>query len=87
MSPEAELYVHLGRRIRQRRQILQLTQRRLAGLCGVTFQQIQKYECAASGISAAKLWRLAQALSVPINYFFDGLERRINDSGSKSGSS
>ena len=37
------------------------------------FQQIQKYECGANRISAARLWRMAEALEVPVGYFYDGL--------------
>jgi transcriptional regulator with XRE-family HTH domain len=65
--------VHLGRRLRRRRRILGLTQQQLAGACGVRFQQIQKYECAANRMSAARLWQLAEVLEVPINYFYEGL--------------
>jgi transcriptional regulator with XRE-family HTH domain len=39
----------------------------------VRFQQIQKYECGANRISAARLWELAEALGTPISYFYDGL--------------
>jgi len=39
----------------------------------VRFQQIQKYECGANRISAARLWRLSEALEVPVGYFYDGL--------------
>jgi transcriptional regulator with XRE-family HTH domain len=68
-----QIDVHLGRRLRRRRRILGLTQQQLAGACGVRFQQIQKYECAANRMSAARLWRLAEVLEVPINYFYEGL--------------
>ncbi|MGH6957622.1 MAG: helix-turn-helix domain-containing protein, partial [Caulobacteraceae bacterium] len=37
------------------------------------FQQIQKYECGANRVSAARLWRIARALEVPVGYFFEGL--------------
>ena len=37
------------------------------------FQQIQKYECAANRMSAARVWQLAQVLEVPIDYFYEGL--------------
>ena len=40
---------------------------------GIRFQQIQKYECGANRISAARLWQLAQVLEVQISYFYDGL--------------
>jgi transcriptional regulator with XRE-family HTH domain len=65
--------IHLGRRLRRRRRILGLTQQQLAGACGVRFQQIQKYECAANRMSAARLWQLAEVLEVPVSYFYDGL--------------
>ena len=68
-----EIDVHLGRRLRRRRRLLGLTQQQLAGACGVRFQQIQKYECGANRISAARLWQLSEALEVPVGYFYDGL--------------
>jgi transcriptional regulator with XRE-family HTH domain len=65
--------IHLGRRLRRRRRILGLTQQQLASACGVRFQQIQKYECGANRISAARLWLLAKALEAPVGAFFEGL--------------
>jgi transcriptional regulator with XRE-family HTH domain len=64
---------HLGKRMRRRRRLLGLTQQQLADSCGVRFQQIQKYECGANRVSAARLWRIAGALEVPVSYFFEGL--------------
>ncbi|MBB4796834.1 transcriptional regulator with XRE-family HTH domain [Brevundimonas bullata] len=69
----ADIDLHLGRRLRRRRRLLGLTQQQLAVQVGVRFQQIQKYECGANRISAARLWELAEALSTPISYFYDGL--------------
>ncbi len=84
-----DIDLHLGKRLRRRRRILGLTQQQVAGSVGVRFQQIQKYECGANRISAARLWSLAEALEVPVNYFFDGLaeEARLaaNDTGSGGG--
>ena len=68
-----DIDVHLGKRMRRRRRLLGLTQQQLAMACGVRFQQIQKYECGANRISAARLWQLSEALEVPIGYFYDGL--------------
>jgi transcriptional regulator with XRE-family HTH domain len=70
-----EIDIHLGRRLRRRRRLLGLTQQELAHACGVRFQQIQKYECAANRMSAARLWQLAEVLEVPISYFYEGLTR------------
>ena len=64
---------HLGKRMRRRRRLLGLTQQQLAEACGVRFQQIQKYECGANRVSAARLWKIAGALEVQMNYFFEGL--------------
>jgi transcriptional regulator with XRE-family HTH domain len=68
-----DIDVHLGKRLRRRRRLLGLTQQQLAGSVGVRFQQIQKYECGANRISAARLWALSEALEVPVGYFYDGL--------------
>jgi transcriptional regulator with XRE-family HTH domain len=68
---------HLGRKLRRRRRLLGLTQQQLAAACGVRFQQIQKYECAANRMSAGRLWQLAKVLDVPVSYFFEGLESSI----------
>ncbi|MCR5878685.1 helix-turn-helix domain-containing protein [Phenylobacterium sp. J367] len=71
----SEIDVHLGRRLRRRRRLLGLTQQQLAAVCGVRFQQIQKYECAANRMSAARVWQLAQVLEVPVSYFYEGLSK------------
>ena len=75
-----EIDIHLGRRLRRRRRLLGLTQQELAGACGVRFQQIQKYECAANRMSAARLWQLAEVLEVPVSYFYEGLTREQRES-------
>lgn len=69
----AEIDLHLGRRLRRRRRLLGLTQQQLGDRVGVRFQQIQKYECGANRLSAARLWELAEALETPVTYFYDGL--------------
>jgi transcriptional regulator with XRE-family HTH domain len=68
-----DIDLHLGRRLRRRRRLLGLTQQQLALKVGIRFQQIQKYECGANRISAARLWELAEALETPVSYFYDGL--------------
>ena len=65
--------VHVGRRLRQRRRLLGLTQEKLAQAVDIRFQQIQKYESGSNRISASRLWSLAKALDVSITYFFEGM--------------
>jgi transcriptional regulator with XRE-family HTH domain len=66
---------HVGARIRERRIMLGLTQQQLADLIGVTYQQAHKYERGINRVSAGRLFQVAQVLSVPVSYFFDGLEQ------------
>ena len=66
--------VHVGKRIRHRRWMVGMTQQQLAEHVGIKFQQIQKYETGMNRVSASRLWNISQALSVPIDFFFDGLE-------------
>ena len=72
-----DIDLHLGRRLRRRRRLLGLTQQQLALQVGIRFQQIQKYECGANRISAARLWQLSEALEAPVNYFYDGLSEAM----------
>ncbi len=65
--------LHVGRRLRRRRRLVGMTQQQLANLVGIRFQQIQKYECGANRITASRLFELSSALSVPVQYFYDGL--------------
>lgn len=71
---------YVGARIRERRIMLGLTQQQLADLIGVTYQQAHKYERGINRVSAGRLFEVAQVLSVPVNYFFDGLEQDIERS-------
>ncbi|MEM8572892.1 MAG: helix-turn-helix transcriptional regulator, partial [Pseudomonadota bacterium] len=57
-----------------RRWMVGMTQQQLADHVGIKFQQIQKYETGMNRISASRLWEIAEALDVPVNYFFDGLD-------------
>ncbi|MBV8092863.1 MAG: helix-turn-helix transcriptional regulator [Acetobacteraceae bacterium] len=64
---------HVGNRIRERRVMLGLSQQQLAQMIGVTYQQAHKYERGLNRISAGRLYEIAQVLSVPVSWFFEGL--------------
>ncbi|WP_425072496.1 helix-turn-helix domain-containing protein [Sagittula sp. S175] len=66
--------VHVGKRIRHRRWLVGMTQQQLAEKVGIKFQQIQKYETGANRVSASRLWDIADALEVPVSFFFEGIE-------------
>ena len=63
----------IGKRVKGRRLEVDLSQEKLADLVGVTFQQIQKYENGVNRIAASRLWEMARALGVPVQYFYEGL--------------
>lgn len=66
--------VHVGKRVRHRRWMLGVTQQQLGESVGIKFQQIQKYETGMNRISASRLWDIAEALDVPVSFFFEGYE-------------
>ena len=66
--------VHVGKRIRQRRWLIGMTQQKLADMVGIKFQQIQKYETGANRVSASRLWDIGEAMGVPVAFFFEGLQ-------------
>ena len=53
--------------------MLGLSQQQLAQMIGVTYQQAHKYERGLNRISAGRLYEIAQVLSVPISWFFEGM--------------
>jgi transcriptional regulator with XRE-family HTH domain len=65
--------VHVGNRIRMRRQLVGMSQEKLGEMLGITFQQVQKYEKGANRISASRLYFSAKILGVPVQFFFDDL--------------
>ena len=52
----------IGRNIARRRTLMGLTQTNLAHACGVSFQQIQKYENGANRTSGSRLYQIAEIL-------------------------
>lgn len=68
--------VHVGRMIRMRRHHLDCSQADLARACGVSFQQIQKYERAANRVSASMLVKVARKLECrPSDFLPQDVER------------
>lgn len=60
----------IGNLIRLRRQELGYTQEKLAEMLNVSPQQVQRYESARNRLNIENLQLLANALSVPVTYFF-----------------
>ena len=63
--------IHVGSRIRLRRNRLGMSQEKLGESLGITFQQIQKYEKGTNRVGASRLQAIASILSVPVSFFFE----------------
>jgi transcriptional regulator with XRE-family HTH domain len=75
-----EVDIHVGKRLRQRRTMLGLSQEALAKAVGITFQQVQKYEKGANAMSASRLYEFACFMRVPVAHFFEGLDAQSEPS-------
>src|ERR1043166_8592029 len=71
--------VEVGQRIRARRMAKGMSQTELGELVGVTFQQVQKYEKGINRVGAGRLVRVAEALDVPVSFFFGGTDAGSQD--------
>ena len=72
-SPDP-LDVALGASVRIRRRTIGMSQEALAEQCGVSFQQIQKYENGANRISFSRLVQIARALKCRVTDLMDVLD-------------
>lgn len=70
---------HIARRIQLRRNMLGMSQKDLANACGITFQQIQKYESAWNRVAASRLFEIGAAMDTPVSFFFMGLPGNLPD--------
>ncbi|UNF38474.1 helix-turn-helix domain-containing protein [Bartonella krasnovii] len=67
--------ISIGKRIRHRRISMRLSQKELGSHLGVSFQQIQKYEKGLNRVSAGCLQEIANALEVPITFFYANISK------------
>lgn len=63
--------IHVGSRVRLRRNMLGMSQEKLGEHLGITFQQIQKYEKGTNRVGASRLQAIASILGVPVAFFFE----------------
>lgn len=66
---QEEIDEYIGKKIRLRRWEAGLTLKVLAAQCGVTFQQIHKYETGANRVSVPLLIIIAQTLRTTVDDF------------------
>src|SRR5262249_47147721 len=66
--------IALGAAVRIRRRTIGMSQEALAEQCGVSFQQVQKYENGANRISFSRLVQIARALKCRVVDLMDVLD-------------
>jgi transcriptional regulator with XRE-family HTH domain len=76
MPPKAptEIDQLVGRRVREQRLRVGLSQAKLAQLLGITVAQLHKYETGVNRIGASRLHQIARLLQVPVGFFFEAQE-------------
>lgn len=67
---------HVARRIKSRRNSLGITQKNLAEVVGLSYQQIQKYETGSNRVGAGRLYSIGRALNVDAAYFFKDVDKK-----------
>ena len=77
--------IHVGGRVRLRRTLLGMSQEKLGGALGLTFQQVQKYERGANRIGSSRLYHLSHILDVPVSFFFDDMPVAVAGGGFAEG--
>lgn len=70
---------HLGKKLKTARIVKNMSQDALAKMVNITFQQIQKYEKGLNRMSAARLYQFGHILGVEFNFFFDGIDRILQN--------
>lgn len=63
---------YIGMRMRWRRRSLEISQQQLADCVGTIFQMVHKYERGVNRIAASRLYDIAKALGVRVDYFYEG---------------
>lgn len=77
------LDLHVGKRLKQRREKLSLGQADLGDMIGISYQQVQKYERGDNKIPASRLYQISQVLRVSTDYFYEGVDFSNGDSNPK----
>jgi transcriptional regulator with XRE-family HTH domain len=61
----------IGEKVKFRRQDIGMSQESLAEILELSYQQVQRYENGRNKISVERIQEIADALAVPVMYFFE----------------
>lgn len=80
-----EINIAVGKRIAARRRELGLSLAQMSERCGVSLQQVHKYETAQSTVSVPMLVKLSRCLGVAPAYFLEDVMARDPALAERSG--
>ena len=83
VSRSGPIDIHVGSRVRLRRNLLGMNQTDLGKAVGTSYQQIQKYERGVNRVGASRLFNLGRALDVPVSFFFEDLSPEAAGGGER----
>ncbi len=69
--------IYVGKRLRERRIMLGMSQEAVGKAIGVSFQQIQKYEKGVNRMGSSRIYDFSKILNVSVAYFFDDYEKPV----------
>ena len=78
------LDVAIGAAVRLRRKQLKISQEVLAERCGVSFQQVQKYENGANRVSFSRLVQIAHALGMRVSDLVGDIDQAVGFSAEET---
>ncbi|MBU1378640.1 MAG: helix-turn-helix domain-containing protein [Alphaproteobacteria bacterium] len=77
MTPE-HISLSVGKRLADRRRELRLSLAQVSARCGVSLQQIHKYETGQTPLSVPMLVQLSRCLRAPLAYFLQPVEQALD---------
>ena len=75
---DRDIDVHVGCRVRARRESLGISRSELAEQLDLSTEQLRRYESGVATIVASRLHALGDALDVAVSHFFEGVRRRAS---------
>lgn len=81
----SEIEQNIGRQLKMLRISKKISQKALAEMMGITYQQVQKYENGLNRISVSRLWQFCNIFEVSPDFLFDSILGRESGELAKSG--
>ena len=81
MTPE-DITMAVWQRLAERRRELRLSLAQVSARCGVSLQQIHKYETGQTPLSVPMLVQLSRCLDAPLGYLLEPVERALDTASS-----